>query len=76
MITKNQFCEVHLLDDGTYVAEFLDGEVITHDEHYETEKEMKSSCIEYIEAGLFGIHVVWFTPVRKKSQHQNNTLVF
>ena len=58
MITKNQFCEVHLLDDGTYVAEFLDGEVITHDEHYETEKEMKSSCIEYIEAGLFGIHVV------------------
>jgi|FreactTroBogLake_1042271.scaffolds.fasta_scaffold44048_2 hypothetical protein len=58
MINKNQFCEVHLLDDGTYVAEFIENDYITHDAHYETEAEMKSSCIEYIEAGQFGIHVV------------------
>lgn len=58
MITKNQFCEVHLLDDGTYLAEFLENDFITHDAHYETEEEMKSSCIEYIKANQFGIHVV------------------
>jgi hypothetical protein len=58
MINNNQFCEVHLLDDGTYLAEFIEGDIITHDAHYETEEDMRSSLVDYIAAGRFGIHVV------------------
>jgi hypothetical protein len=58
MINKNQFCEVHLLDDGTYLAEFIEGDIITHDAHYETLEEMESSCENYIKDGLFEMSTI------------------
>jgi hypothetical protein len=54
----SDFCEVHELDDDTFVAEFLNGEIVTHDAHFQTREEMEISCKDYIKSGLFGVHVV------------------
>lgn len=39
-------------EDGFHV-DFYDGEIVTHDEQYETWKEVLQACEDYILAGLF-----------------------
>jgi hypothetical protein len=41
-------------DEGGYHVDFLDADdMITHDEHYETMKEVKQACADYIKIGRF-----------------------
>ena len=59
-VLLNDCCEVEQVgEDNTkagWVVRFVDGDFITHDEHFDTYTEIEDACVDYIKADLF--HVV------------------